>query len=96
VLEGGEGTGVDLFGPQFCHRVRYEELAVIEIWEGERGLGADMICPRDRALGGFGGHLRTKSGGGHWNDMEGSAHSKRPQVRYLIGSLDGYGVRESD
>ncbi len=88
-----EGIGVDLIGPQFCHRVRYEELAVIESREGERGLGAGMICPSDRALDVFGGHLRTKSGGGHWSDMEGSAHSKRPQVRYLIGSSDGVRIR---
>ncbi len=31
-LEGGEGSGVDLFGPQFCHRARDDELAVFSVW----------------------------------------------------------------
>ncbi len=38
-LGEGEGTGVDLFGPQFRHRARYEGLAVIASWEVERNLG---------------------------------------------------------
>ncbi len=41
-LGGGEGAGMELFHPQFCHSVLWEGLAVIVSWEGERGLGYSM------------------------------------------------------
>ncbi len=43
--EGGEGTRVGRFGPQFCHRVRKEGLAAIVRWAGGGGGAGDWGLP---------------------------------------------------
>ncbi len=47
-LEGGEGTGVDLFKPQFRHRVLRAVGGVIGSWEGEKGPGNQRGSELDR------------------------------------------------